>query len=109
MNRRIGKHIISGKSTIKETLTALNELSGDSMTLFALEEDGKLIGSVTDGDIRRALINGHTIEDTAGDIAFRKFISLTSDASPEERYNTLARARKRQNKILTMKNDGILT
>lgn len=109
MNRRIGNHIINGKSTIRETLTALNELSGDSMTLFAVDEDRKLIGSVTDGDIRRALINGHTIEDKADDIAFRMFISLTSDASPEERYNTVARARERHINLLPITTDGILT
>ena len=109
MNRRVGKHIISGKATIRETLTALNELSGDSMTLFVLDEDRKLIGSVTDGDIRRALIAGHTTEDKASDIAFRKFISLTSAASPEERYKTVARARERLINLLPVTTNGILT
>ena len=85
MSHRISRHTVSGDATIRETLTALNELSGDSMTLFAIDKDGKLIGSVTDGDIRRALIDGHTTEDKARDIAFREFIFLTSDASPEDR------------------------
>ncbi len=109
MNRWIGRHIITGEATIRDTLTALNELSGDSMTLFVLDEDRKLIGSVTDGDIRRALIAGHTTEDKASDIAFRKFISLTSDASPEERYKTVARARERVINLLPVTTNGILT
>ncbi|MDE6549322.1 MAG: nucleotidyltransferase family protein [Muribaculaceae bacterium] len=109
MNHRISRHTVSGDATIRETLTALNELSGDSMTLFAIDKDGKLIGSVTDGDIRRALIDGHTTEDRARDIAFRKFIFLTSDASPEERYKTVARARERLINLLPVTTDGILT
>ena len=109
MNCRLSRHTVSGDATIRETLTALNELSGDSMTLFAIDSKGKLIGSVTDGDIRRALIAGHTTEDKANDIAFRKFISLTSEASPEERYKTVARARERLINLLPVTTDGILT
>ncbi len=108
MNHRLSRHTVSGDATIRETLTALNELSGDSMTLFAVDSNGKLIGSVTDGDIRRALIAGHTTEDKACDIAFRKFISLTSDASPEERYKTVARARERLINLLPVTSNGIL-
>ncbi|MDE7420013.1 MAG: nucleotidyltransferase family protein [Muribaculaceae bacterium] len=109
MNCRLSRHTVSGDATIRETLTALNELSGDSMTLFAIDSKGKLIGSVTDGDIRRALIAGHTTEDKASDIAFKKFISLTSEASPEERYKTVARARERLINLLPVTTDGILT
>ncbi|MDE6481082.1 MAG: NTP transferase domain-containing protein [Muribaculaceae bacterium] len=108
MNRQIGRHIISGKATIRETLTALNELSGDSMTLFAIDEGKKLIGSVTDGDIRRALISGRTTEDKAAEIAFRNFISLPADASPDERYRTVAKARQRRINLLPVLSDGIL-
>ncbi|MDE5996739.1 MAG: NTP transferase domain-containing protein [Muribaculaceae bacterium] len=109
MNNRITRHTINGDATIRETLKALNELSGDSMTLFAININGELIGSVTDGDIRRALIDGHTTEDKVSDIAFRKFISLTSNASPEERYKTVARARERLINLLPVTTEGILT
>lgn len=109
MNQRISRHTISGDATIRETLTALNELSGDSMTLFAIDDEGKLIGSVTDGDIRRALIDGHTTEDKVRDIAFKKFISLTSDATPGQKYKTVARARERLINLLPVTTDGIMT
>lgn len=109
MSTRICRHTVSGDATIRETLAALNELSGDSMTLFAIDHDSKLIGSVTDGDIRRAIIEGHTTEDKVRDIAFRKFISLTSEATPKERYQTVARARERRINLLPVTTDGILT
>ncbi|MDE7410408.1 MAG: NTP transferase domain-containing protein [Muribaculaceae bacterium] len=109
MNAKISRHIIDGNATVRETLTALNELSGDSMTLFAVDDAGKLIGSVTDGDIRRALIAGHTTEDKVHDIAFRKYIYLTSDASPDEKYRIVAYAREKRINLLPVTTYGRLT
>ncbi|MDE6291415.1 MAG: NTP transferase domain-containing protein [Muribaculaceae bacterium] len=104
----LDRHVISGSATIRETLVALNHLSGDSMTLFALDSDGRLIGSVTDGDIRRALIAGHTTEDNVGEIAFRNYISLSAEASPEERYRTVSKANERRINLLPVTLDGRL-
>ena len=108
MDSILDRHIISGSATIRETLVALNRLSGDSMTLFALDSDGRLIGSVTDGDIRRALIAGHTTEDRVSEIAFRRFISLQTDASPEERYRTVSKAHERRINLMPVTADGKL-
>jgi len=49
-------NIISDKSSIHDALIRLNDLGSD-LTLFVTSNTGKLIGSLTDGDIRRALIN----------------------------------------------------
>lgn len=108
MNRLLDRHIISGSATIRETLVALNLLSGDSMTLFALDPEGHLIGSVTDGDIRRALIAGYMTEDLVSDIAFRSFISLAADATPEERYRIVAKAHERRINLLPVTEEGRL-
>ncbi|MDE5586676.1 MAG: nucleotidyltransferase family protein [Muribaculaceae bacterium] len=108
MNSLLDRHIISGSATIRETLVALNLLSGDSMTLFAIDSDGNLIGSVTDGDIRRALIAGRTTEDRVSDIAFRHFISLPANAMPEVRYRTVSKAHGRRINLLPVTEDGKL-
>ena len=104
----LDRHTISGSATIRETLVALNLLSGDSMTLFAVDPDGRLIGSVTDGDIRRALIAGQTTENRVSDIAFRHFISLPDNALPEERYRTVSKAHDRRINLLPVTKNGIL-
>ena len=108
MNSLFDRHIISGSATIRETLVALNLLSGDSMTLFAVDSDGNLIGSVTDGDIRRALIAGYSTEDRVSDIAFRNFISLPAKAMPEVRYRTVSKAHERRINLLPVTKDGKL-
>ncbi len=61
------KFLIDVKSTIKDSLVRLNELSGvDHITLFAVDDAMRLIGTLTDGDIRRALLRDimptHSIE-----------------------------------------------
>ena len=56
------KHLIYSGSLIKEALVQLDKLASDAI-LFVVDEENKLIGSLTDGDIRRALIKGNTIND----------------------------------------------
>lgn len=54
-------HLILSGSKVKEALLLLNELSQDAI-LFVVDADDKLIGALTDGDVRRGLIKGFTIE-----------------------------------------------
>ena len=54
-------HIITIKTKIKEALIKLNDLNLDNI-LFVIDSDSKLVGSLTDGDIRRGLIKGIDIE-----------------------------------------------
>lgn len=100
------RHLIPATASIRTTLKALNLLSGDSMTLFAVDPEGRLIGTVTDGDIRRALIAGHNLEETAGDIAFRRFAWLDAKAPSAERYSAVARARQRKLNLLPVLDEG---
>jgi dTDP-glucose pyrophosphorylase len=60
--RPFREHLIQRGSTIKEALGLLNELSSDAI-LFVVDQDDILIGSLTDGDVRRGLINGYSIND----------------------------------------------
>jgi len=57
------KYIINKETTIKESLIKLNDLSGDVLTLFVVEEK-RLLGTVTDGDIRRALVKDISLNDS---------------------------------------------
>jgi dTDP-glucose pyrophosphorylase len=55
-------HLLKKTSSIKDALIKLNVLSKDAI-LFIIDDLGKLHGSITDGDVRRGLINGVTIDD----------------------------------------------
>jgi dTDP-glucose pyrophosphorylase len=55
-------HIIPTNSQIKDALAQLNKLAADAI-LFVVDENERLIGSLTDGDVRRGFLNGLTLED----------------------------------------------
>jgi CBS domain-containing protein len=64
------RHLIITGSLIKHALIQLDELSTDSI-LFVVDNDQRLIGSLTDGDVRRGLINGVSLENRIDDIVQR--------------------------------------
>jgi dTDP-glucose pyrophosphorylase len=59
--RNFREHLIFSGSTIKEALIELDSLAKDAI-LFVTDREDRLIGSLTDGDVRRALIKGLTID-----------------------------------------------
>jgi perosamine synthetase len=65
---------ISPKSTIRKALEALND-SGFSI-LFVVETNDKLVGIITDGIIRRALLKNFNLDDFVMKIMKIEYISL---------------------------------
>ena len=61
MKQSVLKHIIHLNSSVRTGLIMLDKLADDSI-LFLVNKEYKLIGSLTDGDIRRGLINGLNLE-----------------------------------------------
>jgi dTDP-glucose pyrophosphorylase len=51
------KHLIQHSETVRDALSRLNTLAADAI-LFVIDEENRLIGSLTDGDIRRGFIKG---------------------------------------------------
>ncbi len=58
----IDRHIVKEESSVREVLKRLDSLAADAI-IFLVDSSGKMIGSITDGDIRRGLIKGMTLED----------------------------------------------
>jgi dTDP-glucose pyrophosphorylase len=59
--RSYKEHLILSGSTVKQALGVLNDLSQDAI-LFVVNQNNKLIGSLTDGDVRRGLLNNFNLE-----------------------------------------------
>ncbi|SEL00320.1 CBS domain-containing protein [Chitinophaga rupis] len=51
------KHLIYEEESVREALSKLNALAADAI-LFVIDHNGRLIGSLTDGDIRRGFLKG---------------------------------------------------
>ena len=57
------KHFILNDKNIKDALVKLDKLALDAI-LFVVNDNNTLIGSLTDGDIRRGLIQGYSTDDS---------------------------------------------
>ncbi|MDC3253138.1 sugar phosphate nucleotidyltransferase [Crocinitomicaceae bacterium] len=57
------KYLISEESSIREALIQLDKLAQDA-TVFVVDENNMLRGAVTDGDIRRGLIESKETSDS---------------------------------------------
>ncbi|WP_295795863.1 nucleotidyltransferase family protein [Mucilaginibacter sp.] len=55
------KHLVDQNAGVKEALAKLNILASDAI-LFVVDEHERLIGSLTDGDIRRGFLGGLGLE-----------------------------------------------
>lgn len=78
------RHIISAVSTVMQALEQLNKLSGDVMTLFAVDSNGAMVGTLTDGDVRRGLLRGSQLTDPIEKVVNRHFYSVNANPSPQE-------------------------
>lgn len=70
MNNR---HTISAGASLIEALGQLNRLPGNVMTLFVIDGEDRVTGTLTDGDIRRALLDGRSLESPVSDACLRNF------------------------------------
>jgi len=69
----MNNHIISHKKSVIDALRALNDLSGVALVLFVVNDDQRMVGTLTDGDIRRALIKGAGVNDSIETVMHRDF------------------------------------
>lgn len=100
------RHAISCDANVREALNAINALSGESMTLFVINGAGRLVGTVTDGDIRRALISGAELSDVVESVMHRSFRYLRPG---EDCWLTISECRKRHIALLPVVDNGHIT
>ncbi len=60
--------------TIVEALQQLSSLTGISRLILFVEDNGKIVGSVTDGDIRRSVIKERNLDKKVGEICNYNFL-----------------------------------
>lgn len=97
------KHIIASTSLVKEALVKINDLvDKNHLTLFVIDDENKLIGTITDGDVRRGLLNGLSLEDSV-----TKFMRDNFRFLPEDKINpeSLAEFEKQQIFLIPILNE----
>ena len=60
---KFDKYIINSSESILSALKCLNCFDAeDALTLYVVSNEGELKGTLTDGDIRRSLVSGISLE-----------------------------------------------
>jgi len=66
-------HIVNKDITLIEALSRINEIAPEPLVLFVLDDDSRMVGTLTDGDSRRALIAGASVNDKVEKIMHKNF------------------------------------
>ncbi|MDE7437147.1 MAG: nucleotidyltransferase family protein [Muribaculaceae bacterium] len=103
---RLKSHILNPDASVKDALDAINSLSGGRMILFVTDSDDKILGAVTDGDIRRALLRGVSISDSVCKAMNTLFTSLDSNDNAAE---VVAEGKRRHLRLIPLTREGRLT
>ena len=89
-------HTINKNAKIRQALEKLTAL-GENLTLFTIDDKGELLGVITDGDIRRGLIKGFSLDDDISNIMNKNFKFIYDN---EISFEVIASLRKTSVKII---------
>lgn len=72
-------HCILKDKTLLEALSQLNSFYDEPLVLFVIDKQGRMVGTLTDGDSRRALIAGASVDDKVEKIMHKDFHFMRID------------------------------
>lgn len=72
-------YLIYEGMSILEALKQINALNIGPLVLFAIDDDNRMVGTLTDGDIRRALIVNHNLNENVQCVMNKHFNYLRQD------------------------------
>lgn len=72
-------HFIKQTILLLQALERINSLAPEPLVLFVLDENDRMVGTLTDGDSRRALIAGASVTDNVEKIMHRSFNYMSVD------------------------------
>lgn len=77
--KNYSNHIISYNATLKDGLISMTRLTDEILCLFVVNNAQQLVGILTDGDIRRALISGILLTDVIKYAMKKEFVHVKID------------------------------
>lgn len=110
----MNNHLINKEASIRDGLNQINSIINAPLVLFVIDNDQKLYGSVTDGDIRRGLLNNFNLTDNIQDIMNKgtlKFETFTNKEFKESKskHIQLVPIINQQNRLIKIINTNDFT
>ena len=87
--KELSKYKVSPACTVREAISIIDR--GAAQIALVVDHDGHLLGTVTDGDIRRALLRGEGLETPIEGVMHRDFRSLPATATEEDALKLMRR------------------
>lgn len=91
-------------TSIKDAMQRLNETAGK--ILFVVDENKRLLGTITDGDIRRGIINGKEFVDSVVNVMNKVFTAAADDNPNILEYAKQAMLKRKIEQIPVLDNKG---
>ena len=95
------KHIINKRESLLSALKVINILMPDPLVLFVVDDDDKMVGTLTDGDSRRALIADVSVNDSIEKVMHKNFNFLRRGVDDDVQH--LHEQKLKKMKLLTTK------
>ena len=93
--KNYSSHIISFNATLKDGLISMTKMTDEILCLFVVDDAQRLVGILTDGDIRRALISGVLLTETIEAAMKKDFTHVKIDeVTPNQIKNYRAKSIK---------------
>ena len=99
--------LIPGNTSLKEAMQKLSETA--EKILFVVNKRDELLGTVTDGDIRRGLLNGLGFSESIEKVMYQKFIALKFDATDLKKHAEKVMIEKKIEQIPILDEEGLIT
>ena len=104
MIKDLSKYLISPDYSLRETIKVINQ--GAQQITLVVDTRQRLLGTVTDGDIRRGLLNGKALDSPVEQVMHREFHSLPADC--QENYALRIMREKKLHHIPGLDSEGSL-
>lgn len=105
MDERYRKVLIKPNICIREALKQMSEAA--LQVLIVIDEENKVVGIVTDGDVRRSLINGISFDEPIGKIMNKNPITLRFPSKEAEALELMKKYSIRHIPIVNEKNEVV--
>ena len=79
---------IADTSSIRDAIVVISQTN--AQIGLVINEGKKLLGTVTDGDIRRGLLKGLSLDSPVDQIMHKRFISLSAGSSPSDALKVMS-------------------
>jgi dTDP-glucose pyrophosphorylase len=87
MTDHLQRFLLSTRATLLEALGAIDR--GAQEIAFVTDDDGKVVGTVTDGDVRRGLLAGKGLDAAVSSVMNPAFISLPVGTAEDDAVRTM--------------------